>query len=160
MLPDEKIMFPLLFSLSSKRSESETMRQAFVKQGYQIQSIVETEAEDVMSDASVLNVSFDGGITYRIVLISNFVSNLMHDVAHFLVERSFDLVIFWRKSSRTRLVHSSLITTVGRDIDVSQLSCTLANACQGTGGGHELASGMQTVVDPESLIRSLYLVKE
>jgi hypothetical protein len=95
-----------------------------------------------LSDATVLQVSFDGGLTTRLVLIANYVSNLLHDVAHYLVERSFDLVIFWRKSSRTRLIHSSLITAIGRGIDVSQVSCELATSCGGTGGGHELASGM------------------
>lgn len=52
------------------------------------------------------------------------------------------MVVFWRKSSKTGMFHSTLVTTEGRGIDVSVVSSELASAVGGTGGGHELCAGM------------------
>lgn len=88
-------------------------------------------------------------------MCANFVSTLLHDVAHELARKSYDLVIFWRKSARTQLYHSTLVTTEGRKLDVSRLSSELAATVGGTGGGHEFAAGMQTSVSPDKILMRL-----
>jgi hypothetical protein len=66
------------------------------------------------------------------------------------------MVVFWRKSSRTGLFHSTLVTCEGRQIDVSRISSQLASLVGGTGGGHELCAGMQTRINPEILLERFH----
>lgn len=112
------------------------------------------------SDGKVMQVSFNQGRTFLLVLCANYTGKMLHDVAHELAHRSYDMVVFWRLSSRTRLYHSTLVTLRQRGIDVSAIASEVAAMVGGTGGGHALAAGMQTNVDPESLMRRMCVVVE
>jgi alanyl-tRNA synthetase len=99
-----------------------------------------------VTDSKVMMIHFLQGAPPKLVLVANYNSSLMHDVAQELVQKSYDLVVFWRKSSKTKLYHSTLVTSEGRGIDVSVLSQVIAAQVGGTGGGHAFCSGMQTVI--------------
>jgi hypothetical protein len=112
----------MLNLLCQRNQEAETTRLEMIRQGYILQSFVEHEAERVVADSKVMMISFLPGAPAKVVLIANYNSSLMHDVAQELVSKSYDLVVFWRKSSKTKLYHSTLVTSEGRGIDVSILS--------------------------------------
>lgn len=56
-----------------------------IGQGYSFLSFIENEAERVVTDAKIMSISLDHGVSKRLVLCSNYSTSLMHDVAHELV---------------------------------------------------------------------------
>jgi len=145
-------VFVMLDALCDRSQRAETMRNEMIRQGHILLAFVENEAERVVHDSKVVVASLEPGRPQCIILVSNYGSSLMHDVAYELVQKSYDLVIFWRRSSKTRMYHSTLVSSEGRGIDVSSLSSAIAAVAGGTGGGHEHCAGMQTIVNPEVLL--------
>lgn len=154
---NEREVFPILNTLVQRAPESEHLHRYYVQAGLGVYSMVKTEADTAVSDGQIMRVSFDKGATARTVLVSNYSNSLMHDVGHLLVTEYYDMVIFWRRSHKTHLVHSTLITSAKRGLDMSEISSHLASLVDGSGGGHELAAGMQTRVEPEVLLQTFAL---